>query len=357
MKLMSLRSITIVTTLVLTGSGVLRAQVVATERAAPGLPGVVGPAAPKTPGGGAVIGNNFWAGDEAQGFRHYAPVDPNNPDPINTGLLKFDIDQSFSVGGGGLCMPFCSVGQIASDGLHVYVAAYDKQTGQPFSARFPGVNRFTIGADGRPFDFQPLAVRFGLAGNQPTSIAIGPDGNLYVGFVKNGNVVRITDPNGLNQPADQIVQSVGTSPQGRPVHGLAFVGPDLYLASTDGLSVIKSAVAPTCMGGCNAVRLNDGFNGTEHVGITTDGINRLYLSLNGVGVFRYTINSTSMTLVSNSGSDAVTGALIPFAFAGGHSNLLLLDRLGNLWIGDDPSDVNFSGRIWTISAAALATIP
>jgi hypothetical protein len=44
---------------------------------------------------------------------------------------------------------------------------------------------------------------------------------------------------------------------------------------------------------------------------------------------------------------------------GGHTNLLLLDRLGNLWIGDDTSDgnLNFTGRLWYISAAALATLP
>jgi hypothetical protein len=37
----------------------------------------------------------------------------------------------------------------------------------------------------------------------------------------------------------------------------------------------------------------------------------------------------------------------------------MLDRLGNLWIGDDTSDgvANFSGRIWYISAGALPNIP
>jgi hypothetical protein len=53
------------------------------------------------------------------------------------------------------------------------------------------------------------------------------------------------------------------------------------------------------------------------------------------------------------------GTVLPFAFVGGHSNLLQLDRLGNLWIGDDSSDgaFNFSGRVWYISAGALSSIP
>jgi hypothetical protein len=49
----------------------------------------------------------------------------------------------------------------------------------------------------------------------------------------------------------------------------------------------------------------------------------------------------------------------PFALVGGHTNLLQLDRLGNLWIGDDPSDGtgNFQGRLWCISAGALSSTP
>jgi hypothetical protein len=32
------------------------------------------------------------------------------------------------------------------------------------------------------------------------------------------------------------------------------------------------------------------------------------------------------------------GTVLPFAFVGGHTNLLQLNRFGNLWVGDDPSD-------------------
>ena len=98
--------------------------------------------------------------------------------------------------------------------------------------------------------------------------------------------------------------------------------------------------------------------GVDHVGITGDGLNRLYLAINGHGVYRYTISSGAMTLVSTGGPDANSGVVTPFAFVGGHSNLLQLDRLGNLLIGDDPSDghANFTGRIWSISAGLLAGI-
>jgi hypothetical protein len=78
----------------------------------------------------------------------------------------------------------------------------------------------------------------------------------------------------------------------------------------------------------------------------------------GGQVVRFTISTGSTTPISISGTDP-TGAVLPFAFVGGHSNLLQLDRLGNLWIGDDISDgrANFDGRIWSISAGALSQIP
>jgi hypothetical protein len=82
------------------------------------------------------------------------------------------------------------------------------------------------------------------------------------------------------------------------------------------------------------------------------------MAIDGHGVWRYTISNGTMRLVSTGGNDANTGVPVTFAFVGGNSNLVMLDRLGNLWIGDDPSDghLNFSARIWYISAAALGSI-
>jgi hypothetical protein len=341
------------------------AQVPAVQRAGFNLPiGQV--AAPNTPGGGVVIGNHFYATDQVNGLRQYLPLDPGNPDPIDNGTLVFDTSiDGTSIGGTELCILFCSGGQVAYDGNQtIYVTAYDHAKGQPGSLTTPGVLRFVVDPVGGFIEPQngPLAPNFGLAGNQPTSIALGPDGNLYVGFLKNGNVVRITNPTAeLADPVQaktQVVQSVGTAPNGRPVRGLAFVGADLYLATTDGLAVIRNAIAPTCLGGCNGAAVADGFAGIAHLGITTDGLDRIYEAVPGA-VWRYTISSGKRALVSTGGPDPNTGAALTFAFVGGHSNLLQLDRLGNLWIGDDIGDgrLNFSGRIWYIPAGTLAAIP
>ena len=341
-----------------------QAQLQASLRAAFGLPpGQV--AAPNTPGGGVVVGSNVYATDQVNGFRHYMPVDPANPDPVNTGILVFDnTNDGKSLGGGGFCFVLCKGGQVAYDGNQtVYIASYDQPKGQPGSLLFPGVNRITVDpASGDVTWNYQLVPTAGLSGNLPTSIALGPDGNLYVGFLKNDNVVRIVNPlvNPQNDPnKTQIVQSVGKSPNGNHVLSLVFVGNDLYMAHSQGLAVIKNAVSSTCQGGCNAVPISDGFAGTSHVGITSDGINRVYVAVNGQGVWRYTISSGAMQPVSNGGLDPNTGAALTLAFVGGHSNLLQLDRLGNLWVGDDSSDgvFNFSGRLWYISAGALSTLP
>jgi hypothetical protein len=343
----------------LAAGAAVHGQVLATERAAFGLPPGQVPA-PNTPGGAVVVGNNLFTGDGANGFRHWQPADSTNPDPLNSGLLVYDGSTQFSLGGGGLCLPFCQIGQIAYDGgMNVYFPSYDHQKGN--GATTPGVYRAVISPQFGISMFVLLVPNAGLAGNQPTSIALGPDSNLYVGFLKNGNVVRITNPTVLpfNDPQKtQVVQAVGNAPNGRAVRSMAFVGSDLYLGTTDGLSVIRNAVAPSCLGGCNGTLVLDGFNGIEHLGLTSDGNNRLYMALNGHGVYRYTVASGAMALVSTGGTDAITGAATTFGFVGGHSNMLQLDRLGNLWIGDDPSDgrLNFSGRLWYISAGALSNI-
>ena len=335
-------------------------QVLAVERAANGLPsGQV--AAPNTPGGGVVVGHFLYVTDAAWGFRHYQPANAANPDPINSGTLTFDTaNDGMSMGGSALCFFFCHAGQVAYDGNQtIYIAAYDQAKGQPGSVDVPGVWRATIDpVQGFVSPGALLVPKAGLAGNQPTAIALGPDGNLYVGFLKNGNVVRILHPTLDPSDASQIVQSVGSSPNGRPVRSLAFVGADLYVASTGGLSVIKNAISTACLGGCNGAVVADGFNGVAHVGIASDGINRLYMAINGHGVWRYSISNGAMQLVSTGGADGNTGATLPYAFVGGNSNMVMLDRLGNLWIGDDVSDgaANFSGRIWYISAAQLGTV-
>jgi len=332
------------------------AQVAADLVAAPEIPaGSI--FAPNTPAGVVIIGPNLWVGDGAQGLHHYVPVDPANTDPINTGQLKFDINTEWSMGGGTACVPWCSVGQAAQDGTtRAYVAVYEHQKGQPFQVGGAGVWKVEFQSPLNIFSpfagLSPVAANLGLAGDQPTAVALGPDGKLYVGFLKNGNIKRVTNPSVFNPTSqNQTVESVGSTPNGRSMRAMAFLGADLYMATDQGLAVIHNVGA--CIGnqgGCgNAVPVQDGFTGATHVGVATDGAGKVYFSVNGAGaVYRYTPADQRVVPVS-----------LGFAFVGGHTNMLSLDGFGNLWIGDDPTDglFNFSGRLWRIPAAALATIP
>ena len=220
------------------------AQLPADLVAGPGIGGP-GPEAPHTPAGTVIIGNNIWIGDEAQGFRHYIPVDPNNNDPLNTGQLQFDIATNWSIGGGS-CFLWCSVGQAAQDGSsRAYLAVYDRPKGQPFNPGGGGIWKvefqtdFTFG----PFSqVTPVAFSFGLGGDLTTAVALGPEGKLYVGFLKNGNIKRITNPSIFNPtPQTQTVESVGGTPNGRPMRAMAFLGADLYVATDQGLAVVHNA--------------------------------------------------------------------------------------------------------------------
>jgi hypothetical protein len=294
-------------------------------------------------------------------LRHLIPADAANPDPINSGTLIFDTNQSHSLGGGELCLPFCEVGQVVFDGSrNVYWAAYDHPKGGP-ATTFPGPWRGTPAPStfGEWVSNTQIAPNAGLAGNAPSAVALGPDGKLYIGFLKDGTIVRISNPQLFNADSTQVVQTVGTAPNGRPVRALTFVGADLYIGTTESLAVIKNATAATCTGGCNGVAITDGFSGSGHVGLATDGINRVYMAINGRGVMRYSIQSNTTSVVSTSGLSPTTQAPVPYAFVGGHTNLLYLDRLGNLWVGDDTSEgaIHNSGRLWYISAANLATLP
>ena len=338
----------------MSASTLANAQVAADLVAATGVPlGSI--FAPHTPAGMVIIGTNVWVGDEVQGLRHYAPVDPTNADPINSGQLMFDINTQWSMGGGA-CIPWCSVGQTAMDGTtRAYIASYDHAKGQPGQVGGPGVWMIQFQSafgEFSPFSgLSPVASGLGLSGDQPTAVALGPEGKLYVGFLKNGNIKRVTNPSTVNPTSqNQTVESVGSTPNGRPMRAMAFLGPDLYLATDQGMSLVRNAAA--CIGnagGCgNAVPVQDGFGGAAHIGLAADGVSKLYFSVNGAGVFRLTPADRRVVPVSSG-----------FAFVGGHTNTLTLDSFGNLWIGDDTSDgaLSFTGRLWRVPAASLASIP
>jgi hypothetical protein len=320
-------------------------------------PGAVPPTAPA---GGVVIGAQAWACDAWQGFAPVVAVEPGVLDPLLAVRITGNVHLPISP----TTVP-ATCGQIAIQAnatVYVTQAVVDTRN-TPSVAR--GVLRTVLdpgtGALIGPSTY--IATTAGLDGDQPTAAAVGPDGNLYVGFLKNGNVKRIVNP---GAGTTQVVQSVGGTPQGHPSRAFAFVGGDLYIASVDALSVIHNAISPACTGGCNAAVISDGFSGVAHVGITTDGVDAVYFAVGGnpqipgsSQVWRYNASSGTFVFVAQGGVDRNGGNASNFSFVDAKTNLLTLDAGGNLWIGDDTSTAAAfgAGRLWTISALSLAGLP
>ncbi len=316
-----------------------------------------GTAVPTAPAGGVVVGAQAWLCDAAQGFAPVVAAE-SAADPIlavgTTGNIRLPISATTTS---------ATCGQIAYDANNgfAYVTQGIVDTkATPSVAR--GILRVPVDSVTGAVSGTPayIATTAGLDGNQPTGAALGPDGNLYVVFLKNGNVKRIVNP-GVG--TTQVVQSVGNTPNGHFGRALAFVGPDLYIGSIDALSVIHDAVSPSCTGGCNATPINDGFPGIVHPGLASDGVDAVYFSVAGnpllpgsSQVWRYSASSAQFTFVAQGGADRNGANASSFSFVPGKTDLLALDAAGNLWIGDDTSNATVpgGGRLWTVSAAALA---
>jgi hypothetical protein len=159
--------------------------------------------------------------------------------------------------------------------------------------------------------------------------------------------------------ATQVVQSVGSTPNGHFGRALAFLGNDLYIGSIDAFSVIHNATSAACSGGCGATVIADGFPGTPHVSVTSDGIGAVYFGVSSYNqVWRYTPSTGLFAFIAQGGADRNGNNASPFSFVAAKCNLLTLDPTGNLWIGDDTSNATTvsAGRLWTISSLALASI-
>ena len=125
------------------------------------------------------------------------------------------------------CMPFIGAtqlkaGQLAFDPATNNIYTVDLQTNSDLVVRL----HYVPGGDNGMGALDPGHVEV-LAGSgvavhgvvngcpvlsdTPNSASLGPDGNLYIGFKKSGNIVRITAPQTQPLPACSNIQVIGTT--------------------------------------------------------------------------------------------------------------------------------------------------
>jgi hypothetical protein len=306
--------------------------------------------APTNPNGFLNIGPYVWISD-SKGILSFL-TDTSNPTPLETGIYAFNLNSNWSIDN-NVCLPFCSTGQVVKvNDTIAFVAAWDHSQGGrngglwmiQFLSPLPDPNTSVFPFSGA----SKLAGNKGLGGNQPTSLAIGPDGAAYFGNLKNNNLLRLPQP--TNFDPNQNVTSVGVIPSSKSIFALAFNGGQLYAGASDGFYVFGANSDITqCSGNannCGTPKLLLG--GTSVNGVAADGLGHVYFVAGNAGVlYRYNVSPGTFTRVDS-------GLIIEV----GHTSTLGFDKDGNLWLGEQPvADLPNGGRVRVYLAAELARLP
>lgn len=291
-----------------------------------------------SPGGAVQIGGYLWYGEEFWGGRL-------DPDPAGAMLPQPHRDYTYFFAGNA-----SKVGQMAIDRARQVFYWSNPQKANALGVVAVFYDPATSRSD------RSCWFALGVAAQQPTALAVAPDGRLYAGFAGSGSIVRF-DTRDLRAtcpaaPASFPVaaEPVGASIRGNGVSGLAFIGNDLYVAGKDGLGVIRDAAA--CTGRCNAAVVAGSVAGSNHVGLAADGADLVYY-LRDNAVWRHRVSTGLHERLAGSGT-LPDGNVAGFAFVNGQTNLIALDEFDTLWIGDDVSNgaSTYSGRIWRLATAS-----
>jgi hypothetical protein len=303
-----------------------------------------------TPGGPI----DYWVGDGAQGFCR-----------IDSGVLN-----------------------IATCTLNGTSEPFDDRPNSPYvflsDIAGTGVNRVTFGPDPTNPGHSAIATIENVIGPasgitfvgapagklKPEAAKIGPDGNLYVVFHADGNVVRVTNPRDPRPPSPLIQKAsiVAISSNGKRYVSLAFIGTDFWGVQAGFAERIQNITACThitvaCTG------LLQYQNIQFPMGMASDGVRFIYFSA-GADIIRLDTSVTG-TLVGPavfqvwSKSGLLNGQLVSYALPRGvnihpaNANFPG-DAGGDILITDDllieaplpgiPVFTSRTGRAWVLKA-------
>ena len=212
----------------------------------------------------------------------------------------------------------------------------------------------------------------------PNSAVLGPDGNLWVGFGRSGEILRFNHPDTATTASfgtcTQFVQVVAATPDNHLTSGLAWIGHDLWGA--DGRSPFSIRNADTaCLVSPNpACTSKSGTSILATVGATTTfSGDQVYPATNGNNLYIGQSLTNKMVWIGNvaAGTSGQTLSLsyvdpaqLPAAAPLKNIGTLVLDSTDPanlvLYTGDDPSGLGTAGAgrwFQTTQTAAASAVP
>ncbi|HEY2360334.1 MAG TPA: fibronectin type III domain-containing protein [Candidatus Angelobacter sp.] len=292
---------------------------------------------------------HLWTADSGGLCRLDPDLDAGGPFTVNTATCITTV-AGVAFGPGRLAYdPLTNTLYSVSDGAKANVARYhflpDSDSGQ--------------GLVSTTAEFLGDGGGCGLGGNFPWALALGPDGNLYVSFKLNGNIVRVISPSSISVPCSN-VQVMGSTADARRGLAIAWIGHDLWGSDVRGPFQITNAdQCFTPANGntpCHAVtKLKTLLSNqialiSDQVYPATNG-DTLYMTPGGNNIFKLSGVSSptgAITLDNNWGNGFLF--LISMAFDNSPSGPVV-------YVGDDPGQeagVAGGGRYYAVSTAAVA---
>ncbi len=211
-----------------------------------------------------------------------------------------------------------------------------------------------------------LAPTCGIAVNQPNAASLGPDGNLYIGFRRNGNIMRIIAP--LTNPLPCAnVQATVISTGDRLTSQMAWVGHTLYL--NDSRLPFQVNAADQCFTPQNGDVVCAALSPINlGVAVPTTVVSDQTTGLNGADVYFGGLGTVSAITGLIQGPVGVSGGTLIQSFGGtsaSFSNIGALaldssDPTNNvLYVADDPTAgaVAGTGRWWQVLSNPPAPAP
>jgi hypothetical protein len=287
--------------------GTLAALVFAANCAgAPGTVAITGMStSANAPGGFIQVGANMWVTDAALGLCQ-----------VNRGLLTNCVLPPTSS-----LLVHAVLGQPAFDVATQFAYVPDMSTASK------GIWRYHFNALSKVFDTPfNLAATLGLGAQRPGAVTLGDEvaPNLYASMTANASYVRVNLP----ATAAQTVDKMGTTLSGNSARGLAFVGPQLWIADTDGEAILPAAAS--CGTKCRPT-INPQIGVPGPLSIAFDSVNSYAYMGTTFGVFRYNLLDGQTVLYSKYWVNGVNSGLMT------NCNAVGVDSVGTLYYVNDPT--------------------